>query len=116
MKKVLKTISALVMAVSIVLPSMVISPLAAGAAELKHVYITTDTGNVESTLTVNCTYDGDESDLTYQWYSNIQSTYQREDGGKGVKIAGATDKSYQLTGNELGKDMYCLVTPKGGIR
>lgn len=114
MKKVLKTISALVMAVSIVLPSVVISPLAAGTAELKHVYITTDTGNVESTLTVNCTYDGDESDLTYQWYSNIQSTYQREDGGNGVKIAGATDKSYQLTGNELGKYMYCLVTPKGG--
>ncbi len=50
------------------------------------------------TLTVTVSQDNNSGTLSYQWYAN------------GVKIPGATNKSYVLTANEVGKGMAVEVT------
>ena len=71
--------------------------------------VTYTTGNTASELSITAKYNGSESDVTYQWYSNTTN-----DNTNGNKLDGKTSNSYTPSTQNAGTTYYyCVATYTG---
>ena len=117
--KIYKSLFALVLMLAVAMTSLsgmsVLTAYASALSDVEHVYITSDSGAVVgATLTVNYTLlnGATEDGMTYQWWRcNIEEIKETDQDGA-TKIG--TGKTYTLTANEVGKYIFCVVTPASG--
>ena len=77
--------------------------------DLSNTEVTYTTGNTASELSITAKYNGSESGVTYQWYSNTT-----DDNTNGNKLEGKTSYSYTPSIQNAGTTYYyCVATYTG---